>query len=102
MMCLKAYHMSEHCKLVPDTPRQDFTSLETYHSGNYFIFQHDDREVNSQIAVRVIEEECPFVVDTPSCLLTLHISKHSAIFKICVFVPPFIFLSDWTLEFGTP
>lgn len=76
MMCLKAYHMSEHCKLLRNTPRQDFTSLETYHSGNYFIFQHDDREVNSQNAVRVIEQECPFVADTASCLLALHISKH--------------------------
>lgn len=68
--------MSEHCKLLHNTPRQDFTSLETYHSGNYLIFQRDDREVNSLNAVRVIEQECPFAVDTASCLLTLHISKH--------------------------
>lgn len=46
-MCLKAYQMPEHCKLVRNTHRQDFTSLEIYHSGNYFIFRHGDHEVNS-------------------------------------------------------
>lgn len=46
-MRLKAYQMPKTLHNCFNTHRQDFTTLESY-SGNYFMFCHNDLEVNSR------------------------------------------------------
>lgn len=42
----EAYQISQHCTAVYNRMRQDFTTLESYHSYNHFIFQHNNGNGN--------------------------------------------------------
>ncbi len=63
-MSLKAYQMPKPYTEAYNNLTQDFTTLESYHDGNYLIFCRADPKVTAEIQrsrYKVIHQECELV-----------------------------------------
>lgn len=55
----KAYQTQKHCREVSNTEKQDFTTLESYHNGNYFIFCLTDCKTNNRNTAFTLQSNLP-------------------------------------------
>lgn len=60
-MLLKTYQTPKHCTADYNTHWRDFTTLEINHSTKYFIFHHDDHEVNSRNTASTLSSRNVFI-----------------------------------------
>lgn len=58
-MHLKVYQTPKQSTAVCNTHGQDFTTLESHHSKNCFIFHYDDQEVNSTNSTVIVQNNLP-------------------------------------------
>lgn len=68
-MLLMVYHTPLHFIAVCYSPRQDFTTLQSYHSSNYFMFpQSTAFTLQSNPAVHLFELGSTFLQTILCCL----------------------------------